>query len=98
MGKNLGFNKFKVRKESLETLGKILVAESAGPHFIHVEAGLKATLSDKKMEVRISGLECVSNLLHFFGPKYMREYEATLIGLLLMGLNDESEDVIRRTM
>ena len=48
--------------------------------------------------MRISGLECVSNLLNYFGPKYMREYEATLIGLLLMGLNDESEEVIKRTM
>ena len=43
-------------------------------------------------------MECVSNLLNYFGPKYMREYEATLIGLLLMGLNDESEEVIKRTM
>lgn len=40
----------------------------------------------------------MSNLLNFFGPKYMREYEATLIGLLLMGLNDDSEEVVKRTM
>lgn len=40
------------------------------------------------MEVRVAALECVSNLLHYLGPKYMREYEATLIGLLMLGFID----------
>jgi hypothetical protein len=56
LGENLTHQKFKVRKASLESIGKVLVTEGAGPHLEYVRAGLKATLSDKKMEVRNASL------------------------------------------
>lgn len=43
---NLGYRKFLVRKKTLLTLGKLLVAEGAGANFEHVQTGLKKTLSD----------------------------------------------------
>jgi hypothetical protein len=68
----------------------VLVTDGAGGSFEYVKVNLKKTLSDKKKEVRNAAYECVAHLLLFFGPKYMKEYEAQLIGFLLVGLEDDS--------
>jgi hypothetical protein len=68
----------------------VLVTEGAGGNFEQIRVNLKKTISDKKKEVRDAAYDCTAHLLLFLGPKPMKEYEAVLIGFLLMGLDDEN--------
>jgi hypothetical protein len=68
----------------------VLVTDGAGANFEYAKVNLKKTLGDKKKEVRDAAYECVAHLLLFFGPKYLKEFEAQLVGFLLVGLEDES--------
>lgn len=49
---NLKNNKYAVRKNTLLTLGRILITEGAGGNFEHVQVPLKLSLADPKTEVR----------------------------------------------
>lgn len=49
---NLKNNKYAVRKNTLLTLGRILITEGAGGNFEHVQVPLKHSLADPKTEVR----------------------------------------------
>lgn len=49
---------------------------------------LKVSLSDKSTEVRREAIGCVGRLLKGLGPKYMKMYEAQLVGYLLSALSD----------
>lgn len=69
---NLKHQKFKVRKTALESVGNILVTDGAGGNFEQIKVGLKAVLSDKKEDVRLSAFQCVSHLILYLGPKYMK--------------------------
>ena len=44
------------------------------------------------MDVRKTAFDCIGYLLKFMAPKYLKQFEANLVSLLLMGLSDESED------
>lgn len=59
---------------------------------------IKAVLSDKKEDVRASAYQCIGQLLLYMGPKYMKEYEPQLIGLLLMGLEDGSPNIVGKVV
>jgi len=50
------------------------VIDGAGGNFEHIKTNLKALLSDKKKDVRTSAYDCVTHLLLFLSPKYMKEY------------------------
>ena len=93
---NLTHQKFKVRKTSLDSLGNLLITEGAGINFEHAKVVIKARFSDSKKEVRLSCLECTAKLLRYMAPKYLKEHEATIIGFMLMGLEDE--ELVGRTI
>ena len=63
-----------------------------------MQVGLKVSLSDAKVDVRKAALDCSANLLKYMAPKYLKQYEAALVSFLLTGLDDESEDNVKRSM
>ncbi len=90
LAENLKNNKYLVRKNTLVTIGRLLITEGAGGNFEHVQTSLKVTLADAKTEVRKAAFDCVAHLLKYMAPKYLKQYEATLVSYLLYGLSDES--------
>jgi hypothetical protein len=95
LAENLKNNKYVVRRNTLITISRLLIAEGAGGNFEHVQVSLKLSLSDSKIEVRKSALECAAYLLKYMAPKYLKQYEAALVSFLLAGLNDESPENIK---
>ena len=80
----------------MNSLAKLLITESAGGNFEHVQVGLKAALTDPKSDVRKAALECTAHLIKYLAPKYLKIHEAALVSFLLCGLNDENpENVLR---
>lgn len=51
---------------------------------------MKCAISDAKPEVRKTCFESIGFLLKFMAPKFLRQYESTLVSYLLMGLSDEN--------
>lgn len=94
LAENLKNNKYAVRKNTLVTIGKLLITEGAGGNFEHVQTSLKLSLADPKHEVRKSALECAAYLVKYMAPKYLKQYEAALVSFLLAGLNDEQKEIV----
>ena len=88
LAENLKNNKYLVRKNTLVTIGRLLITEGAGGNFEHVQTSLKVSLADAKTEVRKAAFDCVAHLLKYMAPKYLKQYEATLVSYLLYGLSD----------
>ena len=74
---------------TLLTISRLLVTPDAAAHMEHLQVGLKASLSDSKIDVRKAALECIAYLLNYLSPKYLKQCEANLVSFMLMGLNDE---------
>lgn len=98
LAENLKNNKYAVRKNTLITIGKLLITEGAGGNFEHVQTSLKLSLADPKHEVRKSALECAAYLAKYMAPKYLKQYEAALVSFLLAGLNDENQGIVTLCM
>ena len=90
LGENLKHNKYQVRKVTLITLSRLLVTEGAGNNLEHLLNGIKTSLSDPKIEVRKTAFDSIGYLLKYLAPKYLKQFEANLVSLLLIGLSDES--------
>jgi hypothetical protein len=63
-----------------------------------VQVALKLALADPKVEVRKAALECAGYLLKYMAPKFLKQYEATLVSCLLAGLSDEQEEIVKLCM
>ncbi len=74
LGQNLGHQHFKVRKETLRALSKILTVEGAGHNFEHVKVNIKQAISDKNSNVRKEALESCAKMLKLFGPGNLKLY------------------------
>ena len=57
---------------------------------------LKLAVNDKTLEVRKSTYEVIAKLLNGFSTSFLREYESDLVQLLLNGLSDENEEIVKQ--
>ena len=72
----------------METISELLITHDAGSNLEFLQQGIKASFSDPKTEVRRTAQKCVGHLLKYLAPKYIKQYEATLVSYLRIGLND----------
>jgi len=95
LAKNLGHQHSKVRKATIESLGELLLTREAGYHLKEVMLNFKIIVNDKTSEVRKSTYQIVGKLLNQFSPSLLREFESDLVQLLLNGLSDDNEEIIK---
>jgi len=95
LAKNLSHQHSKVRKATIESLGEILLTRDAGDHLREVMPNIKQSANDKMSDVRKSTYQIIARLLNQFSPSLLRDYETELVQLLLNGLNDDNEDVVK---
>jgi hypothetical protein len=95
LAKNLSHQHSKVRKATIESLGEILLTRDAGDFLKEVMPSIKQSTNDKMSDVRKSTYQIIARLLNQFSPSLLRDYETELVQLLLNGLSDDNEDVIK---
>ena len=76
-------------------MGELLLTREAGYHLKEVMLNFKIIVNDKTSEVRKSTYQIVGKLLNQFSPSLLREFESDLVQLLLNGLSDDNEEIIK---
>lgn len=71
------------------------MARNAGFHLKEVMPVVKAAVNDNVSEVRKSSYQVVGRLLNEFSPSLLNDFETELVGLLLNGLSDANEEIIK---
>jgi len=71
------------------------LTRDAGDHLREVMPNIKQSANDKMSDVRKSTYQIIARLLNQFSPSLLRDYETELVQLLLNGLNDDNEDVVK---
>jgi len=95
LAKNLSHQHAKVRKATIESLGELLLTRDAGDHLKEVMPSIKQSANDKMSDVRKSTYQIIARLLNQFSPSLLRDYETELVQLLLNGLSDDNEEVVK---
>lgn len=76
-------------------MGAILLARNAGFHLKEVMPIVKQAVNDNVSEVRKASYLIVGRLLNEFSPSLLNDFETELVGMLLNGLSDTNEDIIK---
>jgi len=71
------------------------LTRDAGDHLKEVMPNIKQSINDKMSDVRKSTYQIIARLLNQFSPSLLRDYETELVQLLLNGLSDDNEEVIK---
>jgi len=74
------------------------LAEGAGANLEVIYNSLKILINDKIIDVRKTAIECLAKIINGLSLTNLRDSEAKLVYLLLTGLSDENEDIVRCTI
>ena len=74
------------------------MAEGAGASLEVVYNSLKTLISDKIIDVRKTVIECLSHIINGLSLTNLKESESKLVYLMLTGLSDENEDIVKLTI
>lgn len=72
-----------------------MLTRNAGEHLKEIMPAIKVIVNDKMSDVRKSSYLIVGRLLNQFSPHLLRDYESELVRLLINGLSDDNEEIIK---